>query len=135
MARCVVRTRRAAPVTSDDSEGPGRGRHEIRSGHARIRHLTGPVVPGHRVDIDVRTIAAVVRSCPLVDGLHSGLHGRIAAPAGERRQSGVLLAGSSLVVGVIGRPGASTGDIAAQVRSALAAHAPGCQVTVSVQGA
>lgn len=89
---------------------------------------------GFRRDLDVRIIAAVVRSCPLVDGLHSGLHGRIAAPSGEHRQGGVLLAGSSLVVGVIGRPGATTDDIAAQVRSALAALVPGCQVTVSVRG-
>lgn len=29
------------------------------------------------VDLDIVAIAAVVRSCPLVDGLHSGREGRI----------------------------------------------------------
>lgn len=86
---------------------------------------------GHRVDLDVSAIAGLVRSCPLVEGLHSGMHGRIATPG---RQVGVLVAGSSLVVGVIARAGATTGDVAGQVRSALSACTPGYQVTVTVQG-
>lgn len=83
--------------------------------------------------LDVVAIAALVRSCPLVDGLHGGSHGRIVTSGDDGRQVGVLLAGSTLVVGVVGAPGATTEDVAAQVRTALSAPAPHCRVTVSVR--
>ncbi len=84
---------------------------------------------------DVAEIAAAVRSCPLVDCLHGGRHGRIATTGGGVRHVGVLVGGDSLVVGVIGRPGATMDEVAAQVRAVLSALAPGYQVTVSVRSA
>jgi hypothetical protein len=92
-------------------------------------------VSGHRVDLDAAAIAAVVRSCALVDGLHSGRHGRIVTPDGEPRQIGVLVADTVLIVGVVGRPDAATGDIVTEVRAALSEYVPGYQVTVSVEPA
>lgn len=86
-----------------------------------------------RVDLDITAIAAVVRSCPLVAGLHSGRNGRIAMGDGVFRQVGVCVFGRDLVVGVVGQPGATTEAVAAQVRSLVAVHTPGFQVTVSVQ--
>jgi hypothetical protein len=90
--------------------------------------------PRRPAGLDVAAIAALVRSCPLVAGLHSGRHGRIAVDDGGVRMVGVRVAGSDLVLGVVGQPGATTEDVAAQVRSVVAAHVPDLQVTVSVQG-
>ncbi|MGH4024062.1 MAG: hypothetical protein ACRDRV_05700 [Pseudonocardiaceae bacterium] len=78
-------------------------------------------------------LAAAVRACPAVAGLHGGQFGQATTYLPGRRVVGVGVSAGEIVVGVIGRYPASVAEIAGQVRAAVATMAPDVPVTVRVE--
>ncbi|HEX2301924.1 MAG TPA: hypothetical protein VHH34_26020 [Pseudonocardiaceae bacterium] len=83
----------------------------------------------------VGPLAAAVRACPAVAGLHGGQFGQATTYLPGRRVAGVRVdaATGEIVVGVIGRYPATVAEIAGQVRAAVATLAPGAVVTVRIE--
>lgn len=102
--------------------------------------MTGPAgTTGSAVDgIDVDRVAAVVAACPGVARLTGGTSGAGTYLPG-RRVPGVVVrqpagAGTATIeVHVVGRYGLTMGELAGQVRAAVAALVPGGRVDVVVQ--
>lgn len=110
----------------------------MQAGDTAARPVTGVlgphdpddgVLPTEPVDL----IAAAVRACPAVAGLHAGQFGQVTTDLPGRRVVGVAVSVDEIVVGVAGRYPASVAEIAAQVRAAVATVVPGVQVTVNVE--
>jgi hypothetical protein len=80
--------------------------------------------------VDVDAVAAAVRTCPGVDGLRGGGPGEVATYLPGRRIVGVQVTPAGLVVAVRGRWGVSAAALAGQIRSVVAALAPGRPVEV-----
>jgi hypothetical protein len=80
--------------------------------------------------VDVDAVAAAVRACPAVDGLRGGGPGEVATYLPGRRIVGVQVTPAGLVVAVRGRWGVSATALAGQIRSVVAALAPGRRVEV-----
>lgn len=97
-------------------------------------HPTPAVVAG----LDVDRIAAAVQACPLVAGLHPGLHGSVATLLPGRRVPGVRVVedGSGHVVrleiAVTAPYGAVLSRVGEQVGAAVAPLAPGVPVDTTV---
>jgi hypothetical protein len=102
--------------------------------HARPVTTLSPGVDTFRdavVDgVDVDAVAAAVRACPAVDGLRGGGPGEVATYLPGRRIVGVQVTPAGLVVAVRGRWGVSAAALAGQIRSVVAALAPGRPVEV-----
>lgn len=81
----------------------------------------------------VDRIAAAVRACPAVAGLHAGRFGQVCTYLAGRRVAGVAITAAGVDVGVVGRYPASVEEIAAQVRAAVATVLPGMAVTVNIE--
>ncbi|MGH4017209.1 MAG: hypothetical protein ACRDSL_25440 [Pseudonocardiaceae bacterium] len=81
----------------------------------------------------VDPIAVAVQACPTVAGLHGGRFGQATTYLPGRRVAGVAVFPGEIVIGVVGRYPASISEIAAQVRAAVAAVAPGVPVTVNIE--
>ncbi len=82
---------------------------------------------------DLERIAIAVLACPAVAGLHSGRFGTTVTHLPVGRLVGLSVKDAVLVVGVIGVYPAGVAEIAAQVRAAVADHAPGMDVVVNVE--
>jgi len=87
---------------------------------------------------DLGRIAHSVRVCPAVAGLHAGPFGTTATRLPGGRLIGIAMrdapgAAPQIAVGVIGCYPASIAEIDAQVRAAVAQHAPGVAVIVTVE--
>lgn len=82
---------------------------------------------------DVERIALAVQACPAVAGLHSGRLGVIVTHLPEGTLTGIRVHESEIIIGVIGRYPTSVSEIAAQVRAAVAALAPGLAVVVHIE--
>lgn len=79
-------------------------------------------------------VATAVLRCPDVVELHQGGgYRQIVTYLPGRRIEGVQVSPAGIEVGVVGRYPATVTDIAAQVRAAVAAIAPGVPVAVSVE--
>jgi len=86
---------------------------------------------------DLGRIARAVRACPAVAGLHAGPFGTTATRLPQGRLIGIAIqhaeSDPQIVVGVIGCYPASVAEIDAQVRAAVAEHAPDLPVIVTVE--
>ncbi|GLZ55694.1 hypothetical protein [Actinomycetospora sp. NBRC 106378] len=96
-------------------------------------HLTPAVIGG----LDVDRIAAAVQACPLVAGLHPGAHGAVATLLPGRRVPGIRVHEAEgravgLEIAVTARYGAVLAQVGDQVRTAVAALAPGLPAEVTV---
>jgi hypothetical protein len=81
----------------------------------------------------VEAVAAAVLRCPAVARLHGGRFNAITSCLPGRRLVGVSVTPTGVTVGVVGRYPGTVAQIAAQVREAVAAAAPGAAVTVAVE--
>ena len=84
-------------------------------------------------DLIADTVAAVVRACPAVAGLHSGRYGEVATYLPGRAVHGVRVIDGNVDVHVVGRYPASITEIADQVRTAVATVVAGRPVSVTVE--
>ncbi|MCD2186899.1 Asp23/Gls24 family envelope stress response protein [Actinomycetospora soli] len=96
-------------------------------------HPTPAVVGG----LDVDRIATAVQACPLVVGLHPGLHGAVATLLPGRRVPGVRVVEDDdrpvrLEIAVTAPYGAVLARVGEQVRAAVAPLAPGLPAEVTV---
>jgi uncharacterized alkaline shock family protein YloU len=87
--------------------------------------------------LDVDLIAAAVQACPLVAGLHAGLHGSVATLLPGRRVPGVRVVevddrAVRLEISVAVPYGAVLAQVGEQVRTAVAPLAPGLPAEVTV---
>lgn len=89
--------------------------------------MTLPATP------DPEHIAAIVRRCALVVGLHPGRFGEAATYLPHRRVTGVQLRPGEVGVHVTARYPASITEVDAQVRAALAEHLAGLPLTVTIE--
>lgn len=105
--------------------------------------MTRPSRPGRTeapalvAGVDVDRVAAAVAACPLVAGLHPGEHGTYATLLPGRRVEGVRVLDDGpgtarIAVTVAAYYGAPMSRLVEQVRSAVAVHAPGHPVDVTV---
>lgn len=85
------------------------------------------------MSLDVRLVALAVQACPAVAGLHSGADGENVTYLREGRLIGIRVGDGQITVGVVGRFPAGVAEIAAQVRAAVATHAPDLVVIVNVE--
>lgn len=100
--------------------------------------MSGAVDPLGPVDllasmVAVDLIAAAVRGCPAVAGLHGGRFGQSTTYLPGRRVIGVRIAPAEIVVGVVGRYPITVAETAAQIRTVVYALAPGIPVSVTVE--
>lgn len=91
-----------------------------------------PALPAAPVEL-VDLIATAVRACPAVAALHGGRFGQATTYLPGRRVSGVALAPTEIVVGVVGRYPTPVAELAGQVRAAVGLLVPGMPVTVNVE--
>ncbi|WP_018332690.1 hypothetical protein [Actinomycetospora chiangmaiensis] len=87
--------------------------------------------------LDVDRVAAAVQACPLVAGLHPGLHGSVATLLPGRRVPGIRVVESDgravgLEIAVAAPYGAVLARVGEQVRAAVAPVAPGVPAEVTV---
>jgi hypothetical protein len=82
---------------------------------------------------DPEAVSLAVQSCPLVAGLHAGAFGEVASYLPGRRIRGVRVTVAEVEVHVIGRYPAPMDEIAAQVRSTLAALTASLPVHVVIE--
>lgn len=84
-------------------------------------------------DVDPDLIAARVLACPGVAGLSAGPWGSAATYLPGRRVVGVRLSPTAVEVHLVARYGLSLGELAAQVRAALAGQVGARQVDIVVE--
>ncbi len=78
-------------------------------------------------------IAAAVRGCPLVAGLHGGRFGEVATYLPGRRVPGVRLTAAEVAVHLVGRYPAAVAEIDRQVRAAVAPHLAGLPLMITIE--
>ncbi|WIX98137.1 hypothetical protein QRX60_29175 [Amycolatopsis mongoliensis] len=78
-------------------------------------------------------VAAAVRACPAVAGLHGGRYGEVATYLPGRAVLGVRVTDEEVSVHVVGRYPASITEIAGQVRTAVRAVVADRLVSVTVE--
>lgn len=93
--------------------------------------ITETVVVEPREPVDL--IAAAIRDCPLVAGLHAGWFGEVGTYLPGRRVVGVRIRSTAVEVHVIGRYPATMSEIASQVRLAVAPHAERRPIDVVIE--
>lgn len=84
-------------------------------------------------DIDPDLVARRVLACPGVAGLSAGPWGAAVTYLPGRRVTGVRLSPAAVEVHLIARYGPSVGELAGQVRAALAGQVGGRQVDIVVE--
>ena len=84
-------------------------------------------------DLIADAIAAAVRACPAVAGLHSGRYGEVATYLPGRAVVGVRVSDGNVSVHVVGRYPASITEIADQVRAAVGTVVADRSVSVTVE--
>ncbi|MEU8264080.1 hypothetical protein AB0C02_26085 [Micromonospora sp. NPDC048999] len=82
--------------------------------------------------VDVDAVAAAARACPDVVGLTAGWMGGRTAYLPGRRVEGVAVDADAVVVQVRSRWGVTAGELAGQVRAAVAPLAAGRRVDVAI---
>ncbi|WP_432994743.1 hypothetical protein [Dactylosporangium sp. CA-233914] len=94
---------------------------------------TAPASPAAVVHgVDVAAVAAAVRACPAVVGLHAGPRGGPATYLPGRQVDGVRVTPQTLQIAIRARWGVPAAEVAAQIRHALRALAPGRRVDVVI---
>lgn len=93
----------------------------------------GPGAGGALYDVDPDAVAALVLGCPAVAGLSGGPAGAAATYLAGRRVDGVRITPETVEVHVVCRLGPTVGELAQQVRSALAGHVLGRTVDIVVE--
>jgi hypothetical protein len=81
----------------------------------------------------VATVAAEVRASPLVAGLQPGRNGEIVTQTANGPVFGVRVDRSTLVVGVVSRPGVNSVHTVDGVRAAITSCPPTLSISVSVE--
>jgi len=84
-------------------------------------------------DVDPDTIAALVLACPAVAGLSAGPFGAAATYLVGRKVAGIRITPDTVEVHVVARFGPTVGELAGQVRSALAGRVLGRTVDIVVE--
>lgn len=84
-------------------------------------------------DVDPDTVAALVLACPAVAGLSGGPSGTAATYLAGRRVLGVRISPDIVEVHVVSRLGPTIGELAGQVRAALAGRVLGRTVDIVVE--
>jgi hypothetical protein len=82
--------------------------------------------------VDIDALAGTIAACPSVARLGNPLTGAIATYLPGRRVAGLRIEPDRIEVEIVARWGFATGDVAADVRRAVAIVAPGRQVDVTV---
>lgn len=88
--------------------------------------------------VDPSAVATAVLGCPSVAGLSGGPFGGVATYLPGRRVQGVVVRESDdgglpdITVHVVMRFGVSVAEVAGEVRTAVAAAAPGCRTDVHI---
>lgn len=90
-------------------------------------------LPAPGADLIADTIAAVVRTCPAVAGLHGGRYGEIATYLPGHAVVGVRVSDADVDVHVVGRYPASITEISRQVRAAVGTVVADRPVSVTVE--
>lgn len=93
--------------------------------------MTTPPAAG--ADLIADTIAAAVRACPAVAGLHGGRYGEVATYLPGHAVVGVRVTDRDVGVHVVGRYPASIAAIAEQVRTAVGTVVADRPVSVTVE--
>lgn len=84
-------------------------------------------------DVDPDAVAALVLACPAVAGLSGGPFGAAATYLPGRRVAGVRISPDTVEVHVVARYGPTAGELARQVRAALAGRVLGRSVDIVVE--
>lgn len=84
-------------------------------------------------DVDPDTIAALVLACPAVAGLSGGPYGAAATYLVGRKVAGVRINPDTVEVHVVSRFGPTVGELAEQIRAALAGRVLGRTVDIVVE--
>jgi len=84
-------------------------------------------------DVDPDTVAAIVLGCPAVAGLSGGPFGAAATYLAGRRVVGVRISPDTVEVHVVSRFGPTVGELAGQVRAALAGRVLGRTVDIVIE--
>jgi hypothetical protein len=93
----------------------------------------GPAAALALYDVDPDTVAALVLACPAVAGLSGGPSGGAATYLPGRKVAGVRISPDTVEVHVVARYGPTVGELAGQVRSALAGRVLGRTVDLVVE--
>lgn len=84
-------------------------------------------------DVDPDFVAGLVLGCPAVAGLSGGPFGAAATYLPGRTVAGVRISPDTVEVHVVARYGPTIGELAGQVRAALAGRVPGRTVDIVVE--
>jgi hypothetical protein len=90
-------------------------------------------LPAATTDLVAATVAAVVRTCPAVAGLHGGRYGEVATYLPGHAVVGVRVSDADVDVHVVGRYPASINEISRQVRAAVGTVVADRHVSVTVE--
>ena len=84
-------------------------------------------------DVDPDTVAGLVLGCPAVAGLSGGRFGAAATYLAGRKVAGVRISPDTVEVHVVSQVGPTIGELAGQVRAALAGRVLGRTVDIVVE--